>query len=69
MIHSTTLKICVWELHFQNPVKIDTRRTIETENGTVANPYLGCAPIEVDADNDGYSLQDDWNDNDASQWF
>jgi len=28
--------------------KIDTRRTIETENGTIENPYLGCAPSEVD---------------------
>ena len=57
------------ETPFSESGKIDTRRTIDTENGTVANPYLGCAPIEVDADNDGYSLQDDWNDNDASQWF
>ena len=54
---------------FTDSGKIDTRKTIETDNGTIANPYLGCAPIEVDDDNDGVSLQDDWNDNDPTQWL
>jgi len=49
--------------------KIDTRRTIETENGTIENPYLGCAPSEVDQDNDGVSLEDDWDDTEATQWL
>ena len=65
---SDDIDMCV-NTPFLSSGKIDTRKTIETENGTIDNPYLGCAPTEVDNDNDGVSLAEDWNDNDATQWF
>ncbi len=38
------------------------------EHNTVLNPYVGCAPSEIDADGDLVYSDLDWDDNNPEQW-
>ena len=42
--------------------------TLYLEDGETVNPFVGCAPSEIDADGDMVTLDNDWDDNNPDQW-
>ena len=46
---------------------VNTTLYLDDDN-TVLNPFVGCAPSEIDADGDLVTSDLDWDDNNPYQW-